>query len=132
MTVKKYKLKDNKIVLSAYIEGYIMNKKQLGKKVNIARKDCGLTGEKLAEACHINPTYLRQIESGTKIPSLPVFVTICKELRVSPSYLLSEVLEDCDLIEMDMLIDLWQCATPRQIKLITAMIKSALAIVDSQ
>jgi len=109
-----------------------MNKKQLGKKVNIARKDCGLTGEKLAEACRINPTYLRQIESGTKIPSLPVFVTICKELRVSPSYLLSEVLEDCDLIEMDMLIDLWQCATPRQIKLITAMIKSALAIVDSQ
>ena len=109
-----------------------MNKKQLGKEVNIARKDCGLTGEKLAEACHINPTYLRQIESGTKIPSLPVFVTICKELRVSPSYLLSEVLEDCDLIEMDMLIDLWQCATPRQIKLITAMIKSALAIVDSQ
>ena len=56
-----------------------MNKKQLGKKVNIARKDCGLTGEKLAEACHINPTYLRQIESGTKIPSLPVFVTICKD-----------------------------------------------------
>lgn len=109
-----------------------MNKKQLGKKVNMARKDCGLTSEKLAEACHINSTYLRQIESGAKIPSLPVFVTICKELRVSPSYLLSEVLVDCDVIEMDMLIDLWQRATPKQIKLITVMIKSALEIVDSQ
>lgn len=98
----------------------------------MARKDRGLTSEKLAEACHINPTYLRQIESGAKIPSLPVFVTLCKELRVSPSYLLSEILVDCDLIEMDTLIDLWQCATPKQLKLITAMLRSALEVVDSQ
>ena len=109
-----------------------MDRDQLGKKVNLARKERGLTSEKLAEACHINPTYLRQIESGTKVPSLPVFVTICRELRVSPSYLLSEVLADCDLLEMDMLLDLWQCATPKQIKLITAMIRSALDVVDGQ
>ena len=96
----------------------------------MARKERGLTSEKLAEACHINPAYLRQIESGAKIPSLPVFVTICKELRVSPSYLLPEVRADCDLQEMDMLINLWENATPKQIKLITAMIKSALEIVD--
>ena len=65
-----------------------MDKKLLGRRINIARKDRKLTGEKLAEACNINATYLRQIEAGTKVPSMPVFVTICRELKVSPSLLM--------------------------------------------
>ena len=109
-----------------------MDKNQMGKKINLARKGLGLTSEKLAEACYISPTYLRQIESGAKVPSLPVFVTICKKLRVSPSYLLSEVLADCDLQEKDMLIDLWQNATPKEIELMTAMIRSALDIIVNE
>lgn len=68
-----------------------MDKKQLGRQINAARKDKGLTSEKLAEACNINATYLRQIESGAKVPSLPVFVTICRELKVSPNYLLPDL-----------------------------------------
>lgn len=67
-----------------------MDKKLLGRKINAARKDRGITGEQLAELCSINATYLRQIEAGTKIPSLPLFVTICKELKASPSYLLAD------------------------------------------
>lgn len=73
-----------------------MDKKSLGRRLNTARKDRGITGEKLAEACNINATYLRQIEAGTKVPSLPVFVTICKELGVSPNYLLAEALPDSE------------------------------------
>ena len=46
-----------------------MDKKELGRRVNIARKDRGLTSEKLSELCHINATYLRQIEAGKKSPS---------------------------------------------------------------
>ena len=63
-----------------------MDKKLLGKKINISRKDKGLTSEKLSELCNINATYLRQIESGAKMPSLPVFISICRELKVSRSY----------------------------------------------
>lgn len=103
-----------------------MDKKLLGKQINLARKDRGLTSEKLSEACNINATYLRQIESGSKIPSLPVFVSLCRELKVSPSYLLVEVLPDTEIREMDMLLELWQIATPNQIKLINSMLKSAL------
>jgi len=66
-----------------------MDRKALGQRIRIARKDCGLTGEKLAERCSINATYLRQLESGAKIPSLPLFISLCIELRVSPDYLLS-------------------------------------------
>ena len=103
-----------------------MDRKLLGRQINLARKDRGLTSEKLSEACNINATYLRQIESGAKMPSLPVFVTLCRELKVSPSYLLVEVLPDTEIKEMDTLLELWQTATPKQIKMITSMVQSAL------
>ena len=103
-----------------------MDKKLLGRQINLARKDRGLTSEKLSEACNINATYLRQIEAGAKMPSLPVFVTLCRELKVSPSYLLVEVLPDTEIKEMDTLLQLWQTATPQQIKMITSMVQSAL------
>jgi len=103
-----------------------MDKKLLGRQINRARKDRGLTSEKLSEACNINATYLRQIESGAKTPSLPVFVTLCRELKVSPSYLLVEVLPDSEIRGMDVLLELWQDATPTQIKIISSMVKSAL------
>lgn len=60
------------------------------------------------------------------MPSLPVFVSICRELKVSPSYLLSDILPDLEIKEMDVLIELWQTATPKQIKIISAMVQSAL------
>ena len=43
-----------------------MDKITFGGRINIARKEQEITGEKLAELCNINATYLRQIESGKK------------------------------------------------------------------
>lgn len=107
-----------------------MDKKLLGKRINIARKERGWTSERLSEACNINATYLRQIlrqiESGAKVPSLQVFVLLCEALKVSPTYLLAEVLPSMELQNMDVLLELWQTATPRQITMITSMIRSAL------
>ncbi len=103
-----------------------MDKKLLGRQINRARKDRGFTSEKLSEACNINATYLRQIESGTKAPSLPVFVSLCRELKVSPSYLLVEVLPDNERGDIDELLELWQTATPTQIRIISSMLKCAL------
>jgi transcriptional regulator with XRE-family HTH domain len=103
-----------------------MDKKLLGKKINISRKDKGLTSEKLSELCNINATYLRQIESGAKMPSLPVFISICRELKVSPSYLLADILSDPEIQEMDVLSELWEKASPKQIKMVNSMIRSAL------
>lgn len=103
-----------------------MDKKLLGKKINISRKDKGLTSEKLSELCNINATYLRQIESGAKMPSLPVFISICRELKVSPSYLLADILSDPEIQEMDVLSESWEKASPKQIKMVNSMIRSAL------
>lgn len=107
-----------------------MDKKLLGKRINTARKDRKLTGEKLAEACNINATFLRQIESGTKIPSLPVFVTICNELKASPSYLLADALTTSDARDMDILFEMMNKVTPTQMRMITAIVQAALNVLD--
>ena len=109
-----------------------MNKLALGRRIHNARKERGLTSEKLSELCDINATYLRQIESGVKTPSLQVFVTICQQLSVSPHYLLAEELVDVSGEDITGLLKLLEEATPRQTELIAAMIRSALnALTES-
>lgn len=106
-----------------------MDKKTFGKRLNLARKDKGITSERLSELCNLNATYVRQIEAGIKMPSLPVFVTMCKALKVSPSYLLVSEFDDSSN-EIDDLWELCANASPSQVRMITAMIKSALDNVD--
>lgn len=108
-----------------------MDKKELGRRVNIARKDRGLTSEKLSELCHINATYLRQIEAGKKSPSLEVLLTFCREMRVSPNYLLASELTPAEEDGVELLLQLYQKATPGQIKIITAMVSSALSVLNT-
>lgn len=103
-----------------------MDKKLLGKRINMARKERGWTGERLAETCSINATYLRQIEAGTKVPSLPVFVSLCAALKVSPTYLLVEVLPQQGNQDIDALLELLQAATPKQLNMMVSMLRGAL------
>lgn len=109
-----------------------MDTKLMGRRINAARKDLGLTSEKLSEQCGINATYLRQIEAGSKMPSLPMFVLLCQKLKVTPSYLLPNVLPEGGAGEMDDLLELWRRATPTQLRLISAMLQSALAVLSDQ
>ena len=109
-----------------------MNKKAFGSRLRQARKDRGLTSEKLSELCNINATYLRQIEGGTKIPSLPVFVSLCQELKVHPDYLLMDSLPDIGLDLGRELAALQQTATPSQMKVIDAMLCVALRALQEE
>ena len=107
-----------------------MDRKAMGKRINITRKEKGLTGEKLSELCNINATFLRQIEGGAKTPSLPVFITICQNLGVSADYLLAGDLLPDSAGSMEHLQTIMEKATPQQMKLTTAMILSALEALD--
>ena len=98
----------------------------LGKRINLARKDRGLTAERLSELCSINATYLRQIEGGAKIPSLPVFTDLCNVLGVSPAYLLKDSLTKNEYAELGELSRLWEQAGPDKIEMATAMVRAAL------
>ena len=103
-----------------------MNGKGLGKRINMVRKDRGFTADKLSEICNINATYLRQIEGGTKVPSLPVFITICNALKISPDYLLRDALEENEVSRIQELAKLWESASPNQQEIAAAMIQAVL------
>ena len=103
-----------------------MDKKQLGGRIKAARKDRGWTGEHLSEICNISATYLRQIESGVKTPSLQMFVSLCEALKVSPTYLLADSLPTTASQDLDALLALCHTATPTQLNMMTVMIRSVM------
>lgn len=65
-----------------------MDSVDLGKRIREARKKKNYTQQKLAEEADIGEVYLSEIERGTKIPSLKVFMKIADALNVSADYLL--------------------------------------------
>ena len=103
-----------------------MGKNGLGKRINIARKARGLTADRLSEMCSINATYLRQIEGGAKMPSLPVFIDICKALHISPDYLLQDDLEENEISRIREIEALGKDASPSEQELVIIMIKAVL------
>ena len=113
-------------MLIAYNVGEKMKEKGLGKRINMVRKDQKITAEKLSELCNINATYLRQIEGGNKMPSLPVFISICNALKISPDYLLQDVLTDNEISKIKELEALWETTSPSQQEIAVTMIKAVL------
>ncbi|MEG0833286.1 MAG: helix-turn-helix transcriptional regulator, partial [Oscillospiraceae bacterium] len=67
-----------------------MVQKTLGRRMSQLRKSKGMTSERLAELCEVNPTHMRKIESGGGYPSLPLFLKICNALETSADFLLGE------------------------------------------
>lgn len=103
-----------------------MEKNGLGKRINTVRKDRGLTADKLSEICNINATYLRQIEGGVKIPSLPVFIDICNALKISSDYLLQDELTENEISTIHEIEILWKDTSPSKQELALSMIKTVL------
>ena len=103
-----------------------MEVKGLGKRINMVRKDRGFTADRLSELCNINATYLRQIEGGIKMPSLPVFIAICNALKISPDYLLQDVLVENEVSKIKELAELWESTSPSEQEIATAMIRAVL------
>ena len=103
-----------------------MEKNGLGKRINAVRKDRSLTADRLSEMCNINATYLRQIEGDVKMPSLSVFIDICKALKISPDYLLQDELEENEISTIREIEALWKDTSPSKQALAFAMIKAVL------
>lgn len=64
--------------------------------------------------------------SGTKIPSLPVFINICNALKISPDYLLRDAPADNEINKIRELAELWEIASPSQQEIAVAMIRAVL------
>ena len=56
---------------------------QIGKRIREQRKSRNMTIAELAEAAHIHPVYLGEIECGKKSPSLVTYINIVNALGIS-------------------------------------------------
>lgn len=74
-----------------------MNTLALGTRIHEARRQKGLSSDKLAELCDVGAVHIRKIESGARLPSIQLLVGICNVLHVSPQTLLQDSLEDNEL-----------------------------------
>ena len=69
-----------------------VNYKKLGKRIQAARKETGLSQEQLAEAIGKSPSAISTIETGKRGASLETLIHIANELQVSADYLLLDQL----------------------------------------
>lgn len=93
-----YQPQHNKAILlynliSRKLEGYIMDKTKIGKRIKRVRLLRNLTSKELAEMTSYTADYIRKIESGKSLPSLDCIVNICNVTNVSPEYLLADELD---------------------------------------
>ena len=91
-----------------------MDRVAFGRRLNAIRKEQNITTERLSEMCGISAIFIRQIENATKLPSLPVFVRICNELRVAPRAVLCDSLVLTQEDEITALGEKLRTLTPRQ------------------
>ena len=99
-----------------------MNSLILGRNIYKARRDRGYTSDALSSLCDVTPAYLRQVEAGSKTPSLPLFVALCDQLKVSPSFLLNGVVDSAVDCSIDEIVALCKTAKPSELRLVSAMI----------
>ena len=61
------------------------------------------------------------------MPSLPVFIDICRTLKISPDYLLQDELRENEISTIREIEALWKDTSPSKQALALAMLKAALA-----
>ena len=69
-----------------------MDKIIFGARLHVARKAQKLSSNQVAELCNCAPAFIRAIESGAKLPSVPRLVELCNALKVTPNSLLGNEL----------------------------------------
>jgi transcriptional regulator with XRE-family HTH domain len=65
----------------------------IGQEFRKARLKAGMTQEELAAKARVTREYISLLELNKRMPTLPVFVRLCRSMGVSASDLLSK-LED--------------------------------------
>ena len=93
-----------------------MDKTALGKKLRDARQNKGYTQQTLAEIADIGNVYLGEIERGSKMPSLNIFVKLIEALDVSADYILRDELTSGKEYIYDEITQKLKNLTPKQRK----------------
>ncbi len=68
-------------------------RKNIGKKIKLARSKTNYTQEDLAEKISLSPRYISQLERGIAFGSATTIVELCKALNISSDFLFSDLIE---------------------------------------
>ena len=68
-------------------------RKNIGKKIKLARSKTDYTQEALAEKISLSPRYISQLERGIAFGSASTIVALCKALNISSDFLFSDLIE---------------------------------------
>lgn len=73
-----------------------MNKdlKRIGKNIQLARLDKGLTQDALAEKCNVTPKYISAIETGKSTGSISLIIDICNTLEITSNYIFGKTIHN--------------------------------------
>jgi len=92
--------------------------KLIGRRVQKARTDLGLTQEVLAEAVGVSTNYMSKVETGREKPNLELLAKLSTATRVPMTVLLTDVVEEGETyLRKDMAALLKKCS-PAKRKLI--------------
>ena len=77
-------------------------RRNIGKKIKLARSKTNYTQEVLAEKISLSPRYISQLERGIAFGSASTIVGLCKALNISSDFLFSDLIEtnSSEMIDM--------------------------------
>ena len=73
---------------------------ELGIQFRNARKKLGLSQKEVSLEVDISPSYYSEIESDQKIPTIEIFLKICKVLMIKPN-----LFEDYDYHKINLVVN---------------------------
>ena len=68
-------------------------RKNIGKKIKLARCKTNFTQEALAEKTSLSPRYISQLERGIAFGSASTIVNVCKALNISSDFLFNDLIQ---------------------------------------
>lgn len=83
-------------------------RKNIGRKIKLARKKAEYTQEQLAEKLSLSTRYISQLERGIAFGSATTITSICKTLNISSDFLFEDIIQNdtpilTDLVEQSFL-----------------------------
>ena len=79
-------------------------RKNIGRKIKLARSKTNYTQEKLAEKLSLSTRYISQLERGIAFGSATTIINLCKALNISSNFLFDDLIES-DSFSFNDLVD---------------------------
>lgn len=69
-------------------------RKNIGKKIKLARAKAEYTQEELAEKLSLSPRYISQLERGIAFGSATTIINVCKALNINSDFLFKDLINN--------------------------------------